>query len=172
MLVGYKVNQAEKQKLEQEQSQVQKQEQKRLENDKAKREIEFKNNFSSFLEAAALQAQLDMMNSYNGELEKCYVFSEETETDENSLKKRWDGPDTYEGSVHVIAKNGDNNVYLEGWLKNDEFYVEKQQYKNVEVKELTNNPKFNSVDCKNASSYEEMKKVYEKNNNTIVQMTP
>ncbi len=161
-----------KQKQEQKQK-----EQELLEIAKNERKIDFENYYKNFMEAAALQTQIDMMNNNDNDFERCYVFSEETKNEEYSLKKRWAGPKYFEGSVHVILSKEYGRIFMEGWLKNEEFYIEKNiyfnnMYDNIEIKELGDNPKFESTNCKNASSYAEMKKQYDEKKKTIESLTP
>ena len=135
---------------------------KEQERQKEERRVEFKKALESFIESASIQASLDRMNYPESEIDRCYVFSPSSKDQEHYLKTF--SHDKYEGSAHVICKDV---CYLEIWLKNEEFYVDKLlskgTLKNAQIKDLDNNPSFDAVSCNHASSYDELIKIQDYN---------
>lgn len=94
------------------------------------RKNNFRNEFLSLLEAGALQAQMDMMNTgtlggrgATGTQSKCYsITCSSTGASGGDLATRWDNKGCYNGSVKVVD-DGTGTLEVTGWLQSSQYKI-------------------------------------------------
>ena len=109
------------------------------------RKNNFKNEYLSLIEAASLQAQMDMMNS--GTLgtgntgSKCYYLSGQGKTagsaidKTRSLDSRWDNKGDYYGSVKA-EQTADGKLTFTAWLYSAQFAIENKTDETVQSSDV------------------------------------
>ena len=84
------------------------------------RKNNFRNEFLSLLEAGALQAQMDMMNT--GTLGSTKQYAVHTATSAGGLQGRWDNKGDYYGCVQV-TDDGSGKLTVKGWLRSTQLVI-------------------------------------------------
>ena len=101
------------------------------------RKNNFRNEFLSFIEAASLQAQMDMMNTGTYTTHCYYLTNNESPTNTaptgtaytySSLNTRWDNKGNYYGSIKV-TQNASGELEFEANLYSTQFRIEKETAK-------------------------------------------
>ena len=110
------------------------------------RKNNFRNEFLSLLEAGALQAQMDMMNTGtlpNGS--KCYSITCTNGTAGGDLASRWENKGCYNGSVKV-TDDGSGKLTVVGWLQSSQLKITREGTDKAETTGASNSVQSSHVE--------------------------